>query len=104
MNENVTMNEETIVLAPKNKYQLLLEHLRNQLFAGNGLDETRAFSDNTNASKYGVSRVTASKVITGLVQEGLLYRIQGKGTFVNKEILSKKKKKGTFFFFFLIDI
>lgn len=37
--------------------------------------------------KYGISRMTANKAITSLVTEGVLYREQGKGTFVarNKE-------------------
>lgn len=37
--------------------------------------------------KYGISRMTANKAIVSLVTEGILYREQGKGTFVarNKE-------------------
>lgn len=38
-----------------------------------------------------VSRMTVNKAIIGLVSEGLLYRVQGKGTFV-----SKNKKKYQF--------
>ncbi len=34
------------------------------------------------AGRYQVNRLTARKAITTLVQEGLLYRVQGKGTFV----------------------
>ncbi|WP_395760287.1 GntR family transcriptional regulator [Clostridioides difficile] len=32
-----------------------------------------------------VSRMTVNKTIVGLVTEGLLYRVQGKGTFVAKQ-------------------
>ncbi|MBC5997379.1 GntR family transcriptional regulator [Romboutsia ilealis] len=38
-----------------------------------------------------VSRMTVNKAIVGLVSEGILYRVQGKGTFV-----SKKKEKYQF--------
>lgn len=38
-----------------------------------------------------VSRMTVNKTIVGLVTEGLLYRVQGKGTFV-----AKQKKKYQF--------
>ena len=39
-------------------------------------------SENELASSYGISRMTARSVITQLVAEGILYRVQGKGTFV----------------------
>jgi len=39
-------------------------------------------SENELARSYGISRVTARAVLKELVSEGLLYRVQGKGTFV----------------------
>jgi GntR family transcriptional regulator len=39
-------------------------------------------SENELASSYGISRMTARSVINQLVDEGFLYRVQGKGTFV----------------------
>jgi GntR family transcriptional regulator len=39
-------------------------------------------SENELASCYGISRMTARSVVTQLVAEGILYRVQGKGTFV----------------------
>ena len=42
-------------------------------------------SENELAQKYGLSRMTVRSVITELVNDGLLYRVQGKGTFVAKK-------------------
>lgn len=39
-------------------------------------------SENELARMYGISRVTARAVVTELVNDGFLYRVQGKGTFV----------------------
>ncbi|OXS74222.1 UTRA domain-containing protein [Domibacillus enclensis] len=39
---------------------------------------------------YGVSRITSRRAITDLVQEGVLYTMQGKGTFV-KELKEKRE-------------
>jgi len=39
-------------------------------------------SENELARLYGLSRMTARLVVTQLAQEGLLYRVRGKGTFV----------------------
>ncbi len=41
------------------------------------------------AKHFGVSRITTRKALEGLCQQNMLYRIQGKGTFVSKESVSK---------------
>lgn len=47
-------------------------------------------SENELARIYGISRVTARTVVKNLVSDGLLYRVQGKGTFVAKpKIITK---------------
>lgn len=47
-------------------------------------------------NRQNVSRMTVNKVIIGLVSEGILYRVQGKGTFVSpkKDKYSFSKLKG----------
>lgn len=45
-------------------------------------------SENELGKMYGLSRMTVRSVITDLVNDGLLYRVQGKGTFVSPERLN----------------
>ena len=45
------------------------------------------------AKKYGVSLITVRKAIGSLMEQGLVMRKQGKGTFVTKPKLSKNMKK-----------
>lgn len=45
-------------------------------------------SENILAQKFGVSRMTARKVLSELESEGLVERIQGKGTYIKKRDLS----------------
>src|SRR5574340_1853875 len=42
------------------------------------------------SEKYGISRMTARQAITDLVNEGLFYREQGKGTFVSQRKITQQ--------------
>jgi len=46
-------------------------------------------SENELAEKFGVSRITVKKALDTLVEEGIIYRIQGRGSFVSEEKGSK---------------
>jgi GntR family transcriptional regulator of arabinose operon len=46
-------------------------------------------SENELAEKFGVSRITVKKALDTLVEEGVIYRIQGRGSFVSEEKGSK---------------
>lgn len=48
---------------------------------------TKLPSEDSIAQSLGVSRVTVRKALTDLEQEGIIFRIHGKGTFVNPEAL-----------------
>lgn len=48
---------------------------------------TKLPSEDSIAQSLGVSRVTVRKALTDLEQEGIVFRIHGKGTFVNPEAL-----------------
>ena len=67
--------------APLPKYYQLRETLREQievLQAGQPIS-----SENELCVAHDVSRITVRKAVTDLIHEGLLYTVQGKGTFVS---------------------
>ncbi len=71
----------TLRSAPLPKYHLLRETLREQievLQAGQPIP-----SENELCLAHEVSRITVRKALTDLIHEGLLYTVQGKGTFVS---------------------
>ena len=48
------------------------------------------FSDARLAKRFGVSRITVRRAVDELVGEGILYRIQGRGTFVRRNKLRER--------------
>ena len=63
-------------------YQQLMRRLQNDVATGVYPAGGRIPSEQLLCDTYGVSRVTVRKAMLDLVQEGLLVRRQGKGTFV----------------------
>lgn len=68
--------------SPRPLYVQLEELLRAELTAGVYGSGGMIPSELELARRFGISRMTARGVVTRLVNEGLLYRVQGKGTFV----------------------
>jgi len=66
------------------KYLQLKREIESQIFSGRIAPDEQLPSEHEMARKFGVSRQTVRQAIGELVQEGLLYRIQGKGTFCAK--------------------
>jgi len=73
---------------PKPLYAQLEEILRLSIVTGKWKVNQSVPSENELSKTYGLSRMTVRSVITCLVQEGLLYRVQGKGTFVSTPKIS----------------
>jgi len=70
-------------------YQQLMSRLKNDIVAGVYPAGARIPSEQLLCDTYGVSRVTVRKAMLDLVQEGLLVRRQGKGTFVADERIQR---------------
>lgn len=68
---------------PKPLYSQLEDLLRTSILNGEWEVNHAIPSENELSKTYGLSRMTVRSVITMLVKEGLLYRVQGKGTFVS---------------------
>ncbi len=66
------------------KYLSIAEALRERILSGQYAPGTRLPSEIALAHQFNVSRGTVERAIRTLVQEGLLYRQQGRGTFVSK--------------------
>ncbi|MCI5504773.1 MAG: GntR family transcriptional regulator [Anaerobutyricum sp.] len=73
---------------PKPLYQQLRDVLVDAIDSGRWGPNDKIPSENELSVTYGLSRMTVRSVITDLVREGLLYRVQGKGTFVAEKIVT----------------
>ncbi|MDR2486416.1 MAG: GntR family transcriptional regulator, partial [Clostridiales Family XIII bacterium] len=75
-------------LSPKPLYQQLDEIFRFAIYSQQWQANHAIPSEQVLGCMYGVSRMTVRSVITQLVNEGLLRRVQGKGTFVTEKKIS----------------
>ena len=64
-------------------YEQMMQHLRVAIRTGEYTPGQRLPSENELCIQFGVSRITARRAVQELVNEGLLERKQGKGTFVS---------------------
>ena len=75
---------------PKPLYAQLEDRLRSCILSGEWQANHAIPSENEMSRTYGLSRMTVRSVVTTLVNEGLLYRVQGKGTFVAEPKISTR--------------
>ena len=76
--------------SPKPLHVQLEEIIREKIKNGEWSEDARIPSENELSREYGLSRMTVRSVILRLAQEGLLYRVPGKGTFVSvNKLLSR---------------
>lgn len=75
--------------APVPIYYQIKQDIQQQIIVGKIKPNERIPSEETLAKQYGISRMTARHAVTQLVNEGFLYRVHGKGTFVSKPRVEK---------------
>src|SRR5438067_2096267 len=68
-------------------YYQLENHLREQISTGRWPADRPIYSERQLCEMYDVSRTTVRQAIGRLVNEGLLYHIKGKGTFIRRQKL-----------------
>ncbi len=68
---------------PLPAYRKIMEYIREEMRSGRYAPGDRIPSENELSRMFGVSRLTASRAIEKLADEGLLVRIPGLGTFVS---------------------
>jgi GntR family transcriptional regulator, N-acetylglucosamine utilization regulator len=76
--------------SPLPRYYQLKEILRERIRTGEWKPGDLIPSERELSEKYGISRMTARQAITDLVNEGLFYREQGKGTFVSQRKITQQ--------------
>ncbi len=64
------------------KHEIITEFLREFINSNKSAAKTKIPSENELALKFSVSRITARQAISSLVNEGLLFREKGSGTYV----------------------
>lgn len=67
----------------KPMYKKIETYIIDQIRSGNWKPGSRIPSENELAEQFSVSRITVKNALTALVDKEVVYRLQGKGTFVN---------------------
>lgn len=65
-------------------YYQIMEQLKAQIKSGELLPDMPLPSEREYAEQFGISRMTVRQALSNLVNEGFLYRLKGRGTFVSK--------------------
>ncbi len=76
--------------SPLPRYYQLKEIMRERVQSDEWKPGDLIPSERELSEKYGISRMTARQAITDLVNEGLFYREQGKGTFVSQRKITQQ--------------
>jgi GntR family transcriptional regulator len=81
---------ENVRSGPLPRYYQLREIIRERIVSGEWEPGSLIPSERELCERYGISRMTARQSITELVNEGLLYREQGKGTYVGQPRIAQQ--------------
>jgi GntR family transcriptional regulator len=81
---------DSVKSGPVPRYYQLQEIIRERIRNGEWAPGSVIPSERELCERYGISRMTARQAISGLESEGLLYREQGKGTFVGQPMIAQQ--------------
>ena len=81
---------DSVKSGPVPRYYQLQEIIRERIRTGELAPGSLVPSERELCERYGISRMTARQAISGLEAEGLLYREQGKGTFVGQPVIAQQ--------------
>lgn len=84
---------ELMLDSDKPKYLILKETLIDKIKNKQLNTGDKIMSENELSTQYGISRHTVRQALSELVNEGWLYKLQGKGTFVNSSTGEGKDRK-----------
>ncbi|WP_201369424.1 MULTISPECIES: GntR family transcriptional regulator [Ktedonobacter] len=76
--------------SPLPRYYQLKEIMREKVTSGDWKPGDLIPSERELGEQYGISRMTARQALTELVNEGIFYREQGKGTFVSRNKITQQ--------------
>ena len=83
--------------SPVPRYHQLKEILREKIRSGEWKPGDLIPSERELSETYGISRMTTRQAVTDLVNEGVFYREQGKGTFVTRHKITQQLMRLTGF-------
>ncbi|NWJ48074.1 MAG: GntR family transcriptional regulator [Chloroflexi bacterium] len=72
------------------RYYQLREIIRERIVSGQWKEDDEIPSERELSEQYGLSRMTVRQSLSELVKEGLLYRKQGRGTFVSRPKITQQ--------------
>lgn len=81
---------DSVKSGPLPRYYQLKEIIRERIRSGEWAPGSLIPSERALCERYGISRMTARQSVGELVTEGLLYREQGKGTFVGRPKIAQQ--------------
>jgi GntR family transcriptional regulator len=95
----VPRREAVLELKPRrpgeSSYRLLTQSLREQIFRDEFPEGTPLPTELALSTQHGLSRQTVRRAFQELVAEGLVYRVQGKGTFVTPNEIRYRRPFGS---------
>lgn len=76
-------------------YVRIQQFIKSKIASGEWAEDMRIPTDAEFSKQFGCSRITVTTALRELVQDGIIYRVQGKGTFVSKQTNARQLYKSS---------